>query len=253
MDENTDGMAAKLERIESMLRRAEPGWKDRVVWALEKLAVPIAVAIVAFVANNAANRISEGQLALTKAQHEKSYEEFRTVTQLKYLELFYRDIVSPEESIRARAVALLQIMAPELARDVSSFVAANPDIPVATKFAVREGAKSIIVRGPLASYKIGIYFLAEDAASESKAKSLASGLKEIGLTTIEINPRDAAFMNRFNVASGLEVRYEIANETQQAFDLAEILRGISPNEAVTTRPVRNSTPNFISIFLGRDA
>lgn len=253
MDENNTAIAASLGRIEAVLSRTESGRKQRVMWALEKLAIPIAVAIVGYVANDAANKISTAQLALAKAQHESNHEEFKTATQLKYLELFYRDIVSPEETVRARAVSLLHVMAPELASSVSSFVAADPNIPTATKAAVKEGARDILVRGPLAVYKIGIYYLAGDVVLESRAKSLASALAGVGLSAVEVNPRDAGFMSRFKPAARIEVRYEAANESQHASDLADILRGIRPGEEVKTRPVRTSTPNFISIFLGQDA
>ncbi|MXV13248.1 hypothetical protein DYQ93_19785 [Xanthomonas sp. LMG 8992] len=115
---DVDALRRRLERRRSL--------SDRAFWILEKLLVPLAIAILAFYGSVAADKIAAGQLTLARANVDDRQREFALSLQTKYVELFHADIASGDPRREANALALLRLMDPALAVQLADFVASNP-------------------------------------------------------------------------------------------------------------------------------
>lgn len=86
------------------------------VWHVaEKLLVPLALGFLALLVNKASNDIAATQLKLQeKIEHRQAAEAIRT-RELKYLELFFDKMASPDPQTRVLAVAALTLLGDEKA------------------------------------------------------------------------------------------------------------------------------------------
>lgn len=97
---------------------------------------------------------------------------------------------------------------------------------------------------------IGIYFDKNDKSMVSKATSLKRYLKNYGVEgEIKLYPKNKSFFKKVGNPRGNEIRYEPKTERSLAFDVKGVLYGYRKGVDFELRPVINSTPNFISIFL----
>jgi hypothetical protein len=260
MDERIDEVLRKITSIEDSLKKAKPKWYERIFWAVEKALIPIMIAVLAYYGNQAATKISERQLVLAKSNAEDRKAEFRRTMQSKYLEMFQRDIVSADPRQQASALGLLRLMDPALASDASTLVQTSTQISPAVKAEVRveaqkvEAAAQTATRpqgtGILARYKIGIYYLSNDAASVRTAQAIQLYLRQQGLSNlIALYPSNQEFMDSVVPPSALEVRFEEGMEDKQAQALVIALDRQPIARRANLVPVGNQTPNFISVFV----
>lgn len=99
----------------------------------------------------------------------------------------------------------------------------------------------------LNQYKIGCYYYKDDGV---KAESILAFLQQKGFNgTYELYPRNEEFFQKVQQAKGYEIRYEPSTENDDAFELKAILDTWNKEVKFDLRPVKNSTPNFISIFI----
>lgn len=132
MDDKLDRLLADIARLKQKLE-ADKTLAERVFWIIEKMLAPLAMAVLAFYGNAAADKISTGQLALARLSVEDRKSEFSRTLQSKYVELFYADITSGDPARQGNALGLLRLMDPELALRLAAFVAANPAASPAIK------------------------------------------------------------------------------------------------------------------------
>ncbi|WP_157835420.1 hypothetical protein [Xanthomonas sp. SHU 166] len=254
-----DKVFSKLEELEKLISQNKPNWFERVFWGIEKALIPITVAVIAYLGNQAATKISHGQLALARAAADDRKAEFSRTMQSKYLELFYRDITSKEPREQANAMALLQIMDPSLARDLSAFVQASTSVTPALKAEVKaesqklEAAAQVPTRrdsGPLSGYKVGIYFLASDTGAAKAADKIETHLRSQGFRGfIQRYPSSPEFWDKVVPPTTLEIRFEEGLEDRQANALKSLLTSAPLRRKAELLPVGNTTQNFISIFV----
>jgi hypothetical protein len=257
MEERIDEVLRKISSIEDSLKKAKPKWYERVFWAIEKALIPIMLAILAYYGNQAATKIAEGQLVLARSNAEDRKAEFRRSIQSQYLQIFLRDINSVDVRQQNIAKGLFKHLDPVLWNEVEAIVQSSPQISPALKAEVQVESQKLVAAaqtprgtGALAGYKIGIYFLSNDAASVRTAQSLQAHLRQQGLTNlISLYPSNQEFMETVNPPSSLEVRFEEGIEDRQAKTLVDILSRPPLTRNATQIPVGSQTPNFVSIFV----
>jgi hypothetical protein len=99
----------------------------------------------------------------------------------------------------------------------------------------------------LSGVKVGVYFLADNAAGKRLAEQVRDGLASVA-GSIELYPRDRAFFQTVNLPSGDEVRYEAGREDDVARELAATLERLT-SRRFTLRAVGTPTPNFVSVMI----
>ncbi|MBO9881201.1 hypothetical protein [Xanthomonas sp. D-109] len=132
MEDKLDRLLSDVARLKQALQtRKTPA--ERAFRLLEKMLAPLAMAVLAFYGNAAADKISAGQLALAKLSVEDKNREFARSLQSKYVELFYADITSDDPVRQGHALGLLRLMDPPLALQLAAFVASSPTAPPALR------------------------------------------------------------------------------------------------------------------------
>lgn len=259
MEHKIDQLLLDVAALKSKVEGKKAPWWERLFWAVEKMLVPVALACLAFYGNSAATKISGGQLALAQSAAADRKEEFRRTMQTKYVELFYADIASGDPKRQANALGLLRLMEPGLANDLNQLVQASPAVSPSIK-AESESTKQQIqaesqrvaesASGPLAGYVVGIYFLAGDGAAQATAEKIRAQFADLRLgAATRLYPKDADFMASVVAPRGLEVRYEDGVEDKPAKALQEALMKPPLNRQARPMLVRNTTLNFLSIFV----
>ncbi|WP_369935366.1 hypothetical protein [Xanthomonas tesorieronis] len=132
MEDKLDRLLADIARLKQMLK-ADRTPAERFFWIMEKTLAPLAIAVLGFYGNAAADKISAGQLALARLSVEDKQEEFARTLQSKYVELFYADITSGDPVRQGNALGLLRLMDPELALQLATFATSNPAASSAIK------------------------------------------------------------------------------------------------------------------------
>jgi len=125
VEEKLDRLLADIAHLKQKLE-ADKTVAERIFWVMEKTLAPLAIAVLAFYGNTAADKISAGQLALARLGVQDKQNEFARTLQSKYVELFYADITSGDPERQGNALGLLRLMDPGLALQLATFVAANP-------------------------------------------------------------------------------------------------------------------------------
>lgn len=132
MEDKRDRLRADIARPKQT-SEADKTPAGRLFWIMEKTLAPLAIAVLGFYGNAAADKISAGQLALARLSAEDKKDEFARTLQSKYVELFYADITSGDPVRQGNALGLLRLMDPELALQLATFVASNPAASSAIK------------------------------------------------------------------------------------------------------------------------
>jgi len=125
VEDKLDRLLADIARLKQTLE-ADKTPAERLFWIMEKTLAPLAIAVLAFYGNAAADKISAGQLALARLSVQDKQNEFARTLQSKYVELFYADITSGDSDRQGNALGLLRLMDPQLALQLATFVASNP-------------------------------------------------------------------------------------------------------------------------------
>jgi chromosome segregation ATPase len=99
----------------------------------------------------------------------------------------------------------------------------------------------------LSGVKVGIYFLADNAAGRTRAEQIRDALTNVA-GSVELYPRDRAFFETVNLPSGDEVRYEAGREDEIARELAATLERLTARR-FSLRTVGTPTPNFVSVMI----
>lgn len=249
MDDELNELLDRLKALESRLAEKEKGWVQYFRF-VEKLLLPVALGLLAWFGNQAANRISEGQLHLSESAIMDRKEEFRRTIQAKYAEMFYRDLNTGDANKLRNAMRLLNLIDGELAGQLSGLVEATPNVPADILTGAEKTRKEVEIFGPLFGFKVGIYFLRGNEESAAHANDIQLKLVGRGFSgPIQLYPSDKAFFELLREPKTLEVRYEPDRETPVADALIYVLKDLFPNLEFTKRPVVNRTASFISIFI----
>lgn len=249
-------MEDKIERIlslsETTNRRLEESnsVSAKILHIFEKLLVPIMLGVLAFVANDASNKIAESQLALSSQESDRRRAEFQAQIQTKYIELFYTEISSGDGSRQTNALQLLRLMDNDLAASFATLVGQQEGVSADIKTEALNIKSNVEYFSVLSGFKIGIYYLPANQELPSLAANISNSLKNKGFNgNIQIYKKNFSFFKKVAMPKANEIRYEPGIEGQQADLLVEFLSELYPNKKFTKRAVHNRTSSFISIFL----
>jgi hypothetical protein len=165
MNQNHEEIICEIKKLRDGLKPPMPSAYDRAMQVLEKLFIPIAIAILAWTGTQAATRISEGQLHLAETSAKNQQEETKRAMQAKYIEIIYKEINSGSENNQMNAIRLVRLFDTELAQNLLSLVAATPGISKAVAIKADETRRQVESLIPLNGYKVGIYFPSNDPPS----------------------------------------------------------------------------------------
>lgn len=250
MDDKSAEIMKRLEEIENHLKH-KSSKLSRVLELIEKLLIPFALCVLAFIANHATNKFSDAQLELAKGQNLRQESESKDNLQLKYIELFYQDITSRDVDKQAAALSLLRLMKPAIGELFAHWVQSNSKLSPELRAKAESIGKNIASFGVLGDYKIGIYFLEGRQDLSKVALDIQSKLIQHGFTgLIQLYPKDKQFFDLVVPPEAFEIRYESEYEEDAANLLETILKTIYPAAPFEKKPVWTRTTNFISIFLG---
>lgn len=232
-----------------------PGtYVDRFFTIIEKALIPVAVALIAFFGNRAAQSLSAAQLELSKQtardNADARRQEFDQQMQAKYLEMFHADLASGEKQRQSTAIQLLYLMEPQLAESVSKSIANNPDASPELRDKVEVAARKIEASTLLPQFKIGIYYPLDDEKAKSTAESIGKSLsgRRVG-KEVALYPRSRQTLDNWGTASSLEVRYEEGTEDTAADQLVGALAEAPLQLTAGKLTVGTRTPGFVSIMV----
>ncbi len=250
MQDKLNEILQRIDKLDNIFN-ANSSWSRKFFRFAEKLLIPIALGILALVANQASIKISNAQLELSRKEDYRKELEFEANLQTKYLELFYEDINSDDSRKQSAALKLLNIMRPELGKVLADLAEGNPNLSTELKAEARSIKTNIITFGALNKHKIGIYVRESNLrflklAEDIRNRMFHNGFKGI----IQIYKESDSFFDYVVPPDSYEIRYEETYEDEAADQLEAVLREIYPSIQFTKTPVGNRSPNFISIFLG---
>jgi hypothetical protein len=250
MEEKIDKVLEHLESLDQRLRAKEESLFGKILKFAEKLLIPLAVAAVAYYGNQAATKISEGQLRLAENSAADRKDESRRIIQAKYVEIFYKDLNSGDPKKQGNALKLIRLMDADLAEDLAGLVAVTPGVAPQVRAGFERTRKEIETFGSLFGFKIGIYFLRGSETLTAKASDIKEKITDKGFQgTIQLYPSDKSFFDLVREPRAIEVRYEPGREDGAADSLMAILRDLYPELSIVKRAVTSRTPGFISIFI----
>lgn len=241
----------EVRELGAQTRRLSDALPGKWLYVFERLIIPVALGMAAWLGTMAATEISSGQLALATASAENQKSDSRRAMQAKFIEIFYRDFSSGDQASQLNAIKLVRLVDADLAQSLLDMVAVTPGLSDAVIAKAGEARNALEAIAPLQGYHIRIYYLKDDAASAPALAHLQSRLQTAGLAaSVRLLPSDAAFFaRRLNQVSQLEIRYEqgIENEAANA-----LLRALKPPQDMTAwalKTIPTTSPNVLSIFV----
>jgi hypothetical protein len=250
VEHKIDRALALLNEIEASLRKPHQAWATRFFDTIEKLLIPLAVGALAYVASEAGNKISTAQLTLAQSTAEDRKSEFNRTIQAQYIELFYKDFTSSDTKRQASALRLLSVMEPGIANNLAKFAATSPDLSSNVRQDAESAQKQIEAVAPLYGFKIGIYYLSEDAAARNISTQIEQTLSQKGFRgPVQLYPRKPSFFEEYGASDKIEVRYESPTEDDAGEALYQLLQAGFTQSGLVKQVVSNRTPNFLSIFI----
>lgn len=258
MSDMSDSIENRLSALEKRLDRRSR--LTEILQYAEKLFVPLTVALLALVANAAANKISEGQLALARAQEQRQQRESLAQTQLKYMELVYPDLRSDDSKRQLWALGLLLRIDPESGKALANAVADNPSTSEDVRQQARKIIRQIIRYGPLSQYVIN--FILPSGASDrplpATVRTYEYLLKRDGFEG-RVNHEENSSLELLSLRLQVESRpgkhfilYDSAFEEDAAQRLKLLLESLNERYKFELYEVGWSSPGVISVLLAED-
>jgi hypothetical protein len=229
-------------------------YADRFFTIIEKALIPMAVALIAFFGNHAAQSLTKSQMDLAARTAEDGAksrrEEFEQTMQAKYLEMFHADLASGDKQRQTSAIQLLYYMHPQLAESLSKAMASDPDTSPALRDKVQVVARTIEAAQQLTRFKVGIYFPLEDDAARAKAEAIQKSLAASRVAReVVLYARSRQTLANWVAANALEVRFEDGTESVAADQLVDALAAAPLQLAATKLAVGTRTEGFISVMV----
>ncbi|HYR08339.1 MAG TPA: hypothetical protein VEQ60_11240, partial [Longimicrobium sp.] len=193
---------------------------------MEKFLLPVTLALCTFalgwVELRSAEKRAASEMALRAAQDS-------TATQLKYLELFYRDINNTADPrAQVSALSLLYVIEPEIGNRLARAVSQNE----AYSDTIQKQAADLGVRienlGPLINYKVVFYYPAGRADMELLARYYSQRLNVVGLQTVELRAATPEFLARIVPPRTYEIRHDSYYEDDAATQLQKLMHEENP-------------------------
>ncbi len=211
---------------------------------LEKVIIPMALVLLAA----SQVLVARQQVRVAEVQAEAQRNDASENLQLKYVELFYRDVTDPDPRKKQTSVALLAVMRPDIAQMLARVVYADPQ---ATE-SLREQTSATLVTanrfGSLVGYRVIVYY---DSSTQGDAQQLRANLLALGFPNeITLHKRNASFLadaSRY----GYHIRYEERYEADAAEYLFKLMPEVLPGSSFRKLRVigKTSSDGAITVFL----
>lgn len=235
-------LAKRIEYLEMSADNEKRGHKAWL-YIMEKLLLPLALAVLTFTIALGTQRISAGQLELAEVQA-------KAANQLKYLELFYSDINDSKKPDRQMAaLTLLYIIDRDVGSVLAKAVAANVD----NDEKVKDSANTLAIRLkktlPLVNYKVYFYYMKNDDWANKWVNFYTEKLGKFNLIPCEkreITEND--WHKKLDSPNNFEIRYDDIYETEAAEALDKLLQEFDTNNSFTKRIAGGRTPNVLTVF-----
>ena len=234
--DNRDEIIKRLEALE--------GKKKDYFVLFEKLLLPLVLGLLTFFVGNGAQQISKAQLELAKSQE-------RTALNLKYLELFYKDINDPKKpEAQQSALSLLHVIEPEIGNKLARAVEYNK----ANSKEIREIAANMgpemAIFGPLVNYKVILYYLKGDTYSSGWASFYEGQLNNRGFKNVKKQEVTHKFYIKMVSPKGFEIRHDDYYEKEAASRLSALLTSMDKRIVFNKIPTQlGRTPFALTVFL----
>jgi len=254
MDEKLDDILRRLERIETRLATKE-SILSKFFYVIEKLLIPVGLGALTLITHQASIRISEAQRDLAERQEIRQAAESIQNMDLKYVELFYKDITSKDSETQTMALSLLNLMKPDLGKSLATWVEQNPGFSESIRQRAKAIKRGIDKLGGLSNYRIKIYYPQWISSLSKVAIDIKNGLVGYGFQSenIPIAGASRIFYEDVIPPQGYEIRFQPSYEEDVADALKKILTEIFPLKPFRLLPAYGqNTPNFISIFIPSD-
>ncbi|NES81595.1 MAG: hypothetical protein F6K10_09405 [Moorea sp. SIO2B7] len=200
---------------------------------LEKLIIPVALGVLAWSTDVAANKISSSQHELATAELDAQLIDL-------FGKYYFGEL--PGERNFAINVVVQNIKNPALRRTLAEVIKSDErqsDETRSEASSIAEEARRLMVN----RYKIQIFYNDKKPEQMSEAYEIKSALVSQGVTsTIEVRQQR-------DTASSDQIRYFEQNERDVALALQDILNSSYSQRSFVLQPVVTPSPGSISIFL----
>ncbi|HEX8276466.1 MAG TPA: hypothetical protein VF615_27745 [Longimicrobiaceae bacterium] len=245
-------LAQRLAVLEAKLEARETR-RARFLDVADRVLVPLAVALLAFATGWASYRTSAGQFALARAIEARQAREAVEARQLKYVELFYRDIADPAPARQMAAASLLSVLQPEYSRPLLRVIESNPALSAEVR---RQALGQVAVSnrfGPLINYRIAIFYPTTEPNLRNAARIIQAKLAQERFPgEVTLRPSTDQVLGSMRLPDGNEIRFDRHYEEEAARELQRVLNSYGPHFAFKLVPIdRGRTDNYISLFVGK--
>ena len=195
-----------LKRLDTLEGKSKNEEKKGFFVYIEKLLLPFILACLTYFVGSGANKISQAQLMLANAQEKRQQAEAKTTLQLKYLDLFYKDINDPQKpQSQLTALSVLYVIDPEIGGKLATAVALNE----ANSENIRQAADSLGMKintfGLLLNYKVIFYCLEGNEISNDLANTYKKYLNDLDFKRVEIQKKPDSFFVNVGRQNGFEI------------------------------------------------
>jgi len=172
--------------------------------------------------------------------------------QVKYIEIFYKDLNSGDQKTQLNAIRLVRLADADLAQALLSLVPSTPGVSATVVEQAKEVKRNLDAVRPLSGYKVGIFYYGDDAVSTGRASKIREQLQQNGFSgPIQLTSVDNESVKQYDAPKTVEIRYEARSEDDQAAALDSIIGPLVAPSSVVRATVKNRTPNYVSVFLPR--
>lgn len=237
-----------VRRLNALEERTRPTPMARLVDALEKLVIPVVVAILAWAANNAATQIGKGQLALARSQQQREQQEILAERQIKYLGLLYPDLKSKDQDQQIWALGLLLRLDPDTGKSLAYAVLSNPENSKEVRAKARDTIRTILKYGPLSNYTVRM-LCSQISSDHNCASPIAKRYADIleregfpGIISLKQEPSENVYP-----MGNYQIIYEGEFESEPARYLKRVLDGVDSRRKFELHEVTWPSPGVVSV------
>lgn len=224
--------------------------KGQMFSVLEKLILPLMVALLAFITAHSANKLADAQIALqaeqeaTRLQMQKDAElarqnEYKINREIKLIEMFWSDVNDHKnEEKQKSAFHLLTLMDHEIAAKLATAVINNVKV-------------SHEIRSLYALADFDVYlFPMQNEKAEDTAQRIANCLSHHPVRGVYIRSyRNEFFELHGALPKGAEIRFDASKQYNQAVLISEIVGKCDVSIQVNMELVKNDNAKSIRLFI----
>jgi hypothetical protein len=222
----------------------------RVFDLLEKVLVPLILALLVFTNQQAQVRISRAQTKLAEEQAKMAAIQGEQGFNIECVKLFFNDICGSDPKRQRMAMALLALLNDSLAKPLADGVAQDSS---AVSRPVLEAARAVQVdigARELRMYKVVIYCPKDNETYMRDAELIRDSLlSHIVAESVVVRRVEWSWFVDHRYSDGYQIRYEADTESGVARYLKSLLESVKPGREFRLETIVGRTPQFISVLV----